>query len=147
MGTIWGRSMNRAMGKEIRREDIHKATMEIRMTGTESFGSYNYTRLTPAQKKSFRWHGYHMTLRDDRFNCYVWWRGGIITRLGDTGKNTIQNFIDEVLKEYKYFDGYDCDDMTGEKASEHLTEKNKTMVKLIHQKVKEHNEKMMQEAE
>ena len=145
----WGEMRMRSAGLAIRKEDLHKATLTVRITSTESFGFYNHIRLTPEQKRHFRWHGYHMELRDDRFKQYFWWRGGIITRIGDTGKKTIEGFVDEVLKEYKYFDGFDCDEVPKEHDWHRrvCTDKNKKMVGLIREKVNEHNAQMMQETE
>ena len=133
----------------VRKEDIHKATVSVKITSTEAFGGYCHTRLTPAQKRTFRWHRYHLELRDDRFKQYFWWSGGIITRLGDTGKKTIEGFVDEVLKEFKYFDGFDCDEIP-RRDDWHktvCTKKNKEMAKLIRKKVNEHNDQMMLEEE
>ena len=146
--SVWGDIRKKSLGLEERAENIRKATMTVRITSTEAFGYYNHIRLTPAQRRSFRWHGYHLELRDDRFKQYVHWRGGIITRLGDTGKETIQGFLDEVLKEYKYFDGFNCEEITGDQWWKTCdTEKNKKMVSLIRKKVAEHNDQMMQEEE
>ena len=123
--------------------------MIVRITGTESFGFYNHIRLTPTQKRSFRWHGYHLELKDDRFDRFFYWKGGIITRIGDTGKKTIEGFVDEVLKEYKYFDGFDCDEIPKESNwnNKVCTDKNNKMVSAIRKKVREHNAQMMQETE
>lgn len=145
--SLWTGLTKRSNGCEVRKEDIHKATLEVRITSTESFGAYCNTRLTAKQRRSFRWHNYHLSLKDERFGSYTYWRGGIITRLGDTGKNTIQGFIDDVLKEYQYFDGYACDDLENKKSSDYLTDKSRTMVSLVRQKIRDHNDQMMLEEE
>lgn len=113
MCSVWADIQRRSAGELVCKEDIRKATMTVRITSTESFGYYNHIRLTPEQRRSFRWHGYHLELRDDKFGSSCHWRGGIITRLGDTGKKTIEGFVDEILKEYKYFDGYACEELKG----------------------------------
>ena len=144
--SIWNDIRKRGNGQAVRQEDIRKATMTVRITSTEAFGAYDGVRLTSAQKKSFRWHGYHLELKDDRFKKSFWWHAGIITRLGDSGKETIQGFVDDVLKEYKYFDGYDCEEIKGDKWWKTCcTDKNKKMASIIIGKVNEHNAKMMQE--
>ena len=145
--SIWVDIHKRSNGEQERKEDINTATMTVRITSTEAFGFYGDIRLTPAQRRGFRWHNYHLELRDDRFKRHCWWRGGIITRLGDTGKTTLEAFVDDVLKEYQYFDGYDCDELKGHSWAEIITEKNKKMVSLIRKKVAEHNKQMMQEEE
>lgn len=147
--SIWREIHARSNGLEVRKEDIRKGTLTVKITSTEAFGAYCHTRLTQAQKRSFRWHRYHLELRDDRFKHYLWWSGGIITRLGDTGKKTIEGYVNEVLKEYKYFDGFDCDEIP-KRDDWHrtvCTKKNTEMAKLIRKKVKEHNDQMMLEEE
>ena len=149
MCSVWSDIHNRSNGITVRKEDLRKATMTVRITSTESFGYYDHIRLSPAQRRNFRWHRYHLEVRDDRFKQYYWWSGGIITRLGDTGKKTIEGFVEDVLKEYKYFDGFDCDEMP--KGSDWhkkvCTEKNRKMIKLIREKVTSHNKQMMKETE
>lgn len=145
--SIWRDIHDRSNGTAVRKEDIRKATMTVRITSTEVFGGYDGTRLTSAQKRSFRWHGYHLELRDERFKRYFWWSGGIITRFGDTGKKTIEGFVEDVLKEYNYFDGYACGDTKGKSGKEIITDKNRKMVSMIRKKVLEHNDHMMQEEE
>ena len=145
--SIWSDIYKRSNGSQVRKEDIRMAAMAVRITSTEVFGGYNGTRLTSAQKRSFRWHGYHLELKDERFKRYFWWSGGIITRLGDTGKKTIESFVEDVLKEYKYFDGYAFEDIKGKSGKEIITDKNRKMVSMIRKKVNEHNDKMMQEEE
>ena len=147
MCSVWREMHMRSSGITVRKEDIRKATMSVRITSTESFGYYNSIKLTPAQKRNYRWHNYHLELSDDRFRSSCMWRGGIITRLGNTGKEMIEGFMDEVLKEYKYFDGYECDELKGHTWKEVITEKNKKMVSLIRKMVAEHNDQMMQEVE
>lgn len=145
--SIWSDIQDRSAGISVRKEDIRRANWTVRITSTESFAYYDRIRLTPDQKKSFRWHGFHLELRDDRFKQYVWWGGGIITRLGDTGKKMIEGFVDDVLKEYKYFDGFDCDEIPKRDDWNRIvcTKKNNEMIKLIRNKVNEHNEQMMEE--
>ena len=145
--SIWSDMQDRSAGISVRKEDIRRANWSVRITSTESFASYDRIRLTPDQKKSFRWHCFHLELRDDRFKRHIWWRGGIITRKGDTGKKTIEGYVDEVLKEYKYFDGFDCDEIPkyGNWHNKVCTEKNKKMIGLINGKVNEHNAQMMKE--
>ena len=143
--SIWSDMEDRSAGISVRKEDIRRANWTVRITSTESFAYYDRIRLTPDQKKSFRWHGFHLELRDDRFKQYVWWGGGIITRLGDTGKKMIEGFVDDVLKEYKYFDGFDCDEIPKRDDWHRIvcTKKNNEMIKLIRKKVNEHNDQMM----
>ena len=147
--SIWSDIHKRSNGNLVRKEDIRTASLTVRITSTESFGYYDHTRLTPEQRRSFRWHRYHLELRDERFRPYFWWSGGIITRLGDTGKKTIEGFVNEVLKEYQYFDGFDCDEIPRCSGWHKTvcTEKNRKMVKLIRKSVIEHNNQMMQETE
>ena len=147
--SIWSDIQDRSNGTTLREEDIRRGNWTVRITSTESFASYDHIRLTPTQKKSFRWHGFHLELRDDRFKQYVWWSGGIITRKGDTGKKTLEGFVEEVLKEFKYFDGFDCDEIPKESNwhKKVCTDKNKKMIGLINGKVNEHNAQMMQETE
>lgn len=147
--SIWGDIRKRGNGTTVRQEDIRRGTLTVKITSTEAFGGYCHKRLTPAQKRTFRWHRFHLELRDDRFRQYFWWGGGIITRLGDTGKKTIEGFVDEVLKEYKYFDGFDCDEIPKRNDWHRTvcTKKNTEMAKLIRKKVNEHNDQMMLEEE
>jgi hypothetical protein len=147
--SIWSDIEDRSNGTTLREEDIRRGNWTVRITSTESFASYDHIRLTPTQKKSFRWHGFHLELRDDRFKQYVWWSGGIITRKCDTGKKTLEGFVEEVLKEFKYFDGFDCDEIPKESNwhKKVCTDKNKKMIGLINGKVNEHNAQMMQEIE
>lgn len=146
MCSVWADIQSRSAGELVRKEDIRKATMTVRITSTESFGYYNHIRLTPEQRRSFRWHGYHLEVRDDRFRQFYWWRGGIITRVGDTGKKTIEGFVDDVLKEYKYFDGFACEEIPREKGWHRLvwTPKNREMASIIIKKINEHNKQMME---
>ena len=53
--------------------------------------------------------------------------------------------MNDVLKEYKYFDGFDCDEIPkrGDWHRIVCTKKNNEMIKLIRKKVNEHNEQMM----
>ena len=146
--SIWVDIHKRSNGEQERKEDIRRATMTVRITSTEAFGYYGHIRLSTAQRRSFRWHNYHLELKDDRFKQSILWRGGIITRLGDTGKKTIQGFLDDVLKEYEYFDGFTCDEIKGDQWWKNCnTDKNRKMVSLIRKKVAEHNMQMMQEEE
>ena len=57
----------------------------------------------------------------------------------------IEGFVDDVLKEYKYFDGFECDEIPKESNwhKKVCTKKNNEMIKLIRKKVNEHNEQMM----
>ena len=147
--SIWSDIRKRGNGQAVRQEDIRRGTLTVKITSTEAFGGYCHKRLTPAQKRTFRWHRFHLELRDERFRQYIWWSGGIITRLGDTGKKIIEGFVDEVLKEYKYFDGFDCDEIP-KRDDWHrtvCTKKNTEMAKLIRKKVNEHNDQMMLEEE
>ena len=70
--STWGDIQDRSAGISVRNEDNRGANRTIRITSTESFAYYDRIRLTPDQKKSFRWHGFHLELRDDRFKQYVW---------------------------------------------------------------------------
>ena len=131
--SVWGDIRKKSLGQEVRQEDIHKATLLIKIMGGAEKLSGFYSRdeilfkLNHDQQQSFRWHRCDLVLDDERFKRRALYRLGVLSTLGDTGEKTVQDAIDIVEKKYGYFDGYTCDE---EKAEMHkyVSEKNKKMI-------------------
>lgn len=68
----------------------------------------------------------------------MFWHIGIVTELGDTGKDTLYGMISETLRDYGEFDGFTCKEEDSD-MTQYNTDKNRERVKEIRKKVEQHN--------
>lgn len=100
--------MNRAMGKEIRKENIKKCDIVWdKSTMTHRIRFLDGKRINPDVANRVRFHHIRFYIKDEEYNMTRWWSGmRVAAPLGSSGKQEFNEILEKVYKECGYPDGY-----------------------------------------
>lgn len=134
----------------IRQAGPHKCVAIISQIGPakKTVGFYTNDkkpiRFDAEHQQSLRWHQHYVELKDDSWSKKLpGWSFGVavVTKVGDTGEQIVQEAINEVVKKYGDFDCYTCEKWKIE-LGKYVPEKNKKMIAEIRDILEKHNLKM-----